>query len=525
LNKHSNTTEQRPWRPATASQTHLREHYFLGMTQSLCPECFQVVQTKIIARQGRVYFHKLCPTHGPREDFVCSDANWFDRMEFNVPGREPVKYGLEPRRGCPYDCGLCSHHEQHTCIAVLEITESCNLTCPMCYASSSPGGKHLTFSECRKAIDRLVEVEGQAEILQLSGGEPTVHPEFKKIFEYACDQPIDVVMVNTNGIRLAHDRQLCEMLAARQRRCHVYLQMDGLHDHVYPTLRGASLLETKLRAIDRLGEYGINTTLVATLQTGVNLDQVGPLVKFAKPRTWITGVSFQPATYVGRCVEPEYLERRITFPDVIHEISRQSTGEFQEADFFPVPCAHPNSHALCYAYRTEGEVIPITRFIDLARNYDLLANGISLTREQARRIIESYLMREACGPGCNCAGDTPGDQLVSLQTKVEPSDDKRTSAQLPTHPSEFAPDVLQRQVESFFSEALNQNLAASDVFRITTTSFMDVYNFDIRQLMKSCVHHLLPSGHLIPFDAYNLLYRNGRVPLPELVLDRDRDAR
>jgi uncharacterized radical SAM superfamily Fe-S cluster-containing enzyme len=507
------------------TNSNLRDHYFLGMTQSLCPTCLAVIQAKIVTRDGRVYFQKHCPQHGPREDFVCSDAGWFDRLDYNVPGREPLKYGIEPRKGCPYDCGLCTQHEQHTCIAVLEITDSCNLSCPMCYASSGPGGKHLTVAECERAIDRLVEMEGQAEVLQLSGGEPTVHPQFARIFEYACDQSIDLVMVNTNGIRIARDRAICELLAAQQKRCHVYLQMDGLNDHVYPTLRGESLLETKLAAIERLGEYGINTTLVTTLQTDVNLDQIGPLVQFAKRRPWITGVSFQPATYVGRCFEPDVLENRITFPDVIREVAEQTEGEFKADDFFPIPCAHPNSHTLCYTYRRNDEVIPITRFVDMQKNFDLLANGISLTREQARAIIESYLQREACGPGCDCSGGGNGTfaggqesngQLGALNGSGLPVVSENGNGQGSGNAGE--PNSIAAMAQAFFAGALVEDLAASDMFRITTTSFMDVYNFDIRQLMKSCVHHLLPSGHLIPFDAYNVLYRPGHIPLPPLTL-------
>ncbi len=488
------------------TQNNLRDHRFLGATQSLCPVCLDVVQAKIVERAGRVYFQKFCPQHGSREDFVCSDEKWWDRMEFNVPGREPLKYGVEPQRGCPYDCGLCTQHEQHTCIAVFEITGSCNLTCPICYASSGPGGKHVGLADCQRAIDRLVEMEGRAEILQLSGGEPTIHPQIVEILDYACRQPIDLVMVNTNGIRLANDRELCEEIAARTKQCQVYLQMDGLDDRVNPPLRGESLLATKLRAIERLGEYGINVTLVTTLQTGVNQDQIGPLVKFALERRWITGLSFQPATYVGRTVEPEDLEQRITFPDVIREVAAQTDGLFQETDFFPIPCAHPNAHSLCYAFRSGGEAIPITRFVDIEKHYDLLANGISLNRENTRSIIESYLLRQACGPGCDCSGDgsvSNGAGILNLTSTRNISDESGS---------------IRRLAESFFSRALVEDLAAADMFRITTTSFMDVYNFDIRQLMKSCVHHLLPSGHLIPFDAYNVLYRPGHLPLPKLSL-------
>ena len=191
----------------------LRDYTFLGMTQSLCPDCLALVPAKIIVRGERVYFRKRCPVHGVREDFVCSDVRWFDRMEYSLPGRAPLEFGVEPERGCPYDCGLCTEHEQHTCVGLVEITSSCNLSCPMCYASSGPGGKHLSLNDCCRAIDRLVEVEGQPEVLQLSGGEPTIHPEFNEILAYAMAQPIDWVQINTNGIRLAHDPELIQTIA------------------------------------------------------------------------------------------------------------------------------------------------------------------------------------------------------------------------------------------------------------------------------------------------------------------------
>jgi uncharacterized radical SAM superfamily Fe-S cluster-containing enzyme len=342
----------------------LRKHTFLGMTQSLCPECLAVVPAKIVVRDdGRVYFRKRCPVHGVREDFVCSDVRQYDRMEFSLPGKVPSQMGVEPNRGCPYDCGLCTEHEQHTCIGLVEITSSCNLECPMCYAHSGPGGTHLTFEECKAAIDRLVEVEGRPEVLQLSGGEPTIHPEFLRILEYACRQPIDIVMINTNGIRFAHDAEFTRRVAEHRSRLEVYFQFDGFNDDVYRKLRGEPLLDIKLRALENVGQHQVRTTLVTTLQSDVNEHEIGVIVRFGLERPWITGVSFQPATYSGRFVLPEQLERRITFPDVVQQIAQQTDGLFRPADFMPLPCAHPNCHTLTYAYRSVHGVVPLPRFI------------------------------------------------------------------------------------------------------------------------------------------------------------------
>ena len=130
-------------------------------------------------------------------------------------------------KGVPTTVVCARKHEQHTCIGVLEITSKCNLNCPMCYAASGPEGRHLTAAQCRAAIDRLVEVEGRPEVLQLSGGEPTIHPEFVELLDYACQQPIDVVMINTNGLRLATDPALVDEISRRRNRVEIYFQFDG----------------------------------------------------------------------------------------------------------------------------------------------------------------------------------------------------------------------------------------------------------------------------------------------------------
>ncbi len=490
----------------------LREHRFLGATQSMCPDCLAVVPAKIVSREGRVYFRKQCRQHGTREDFVCSDDRWFDRMEFSLPGKIPAQFGVEPRLGCPYDCGLCSEHEQHTCIAVLEITSSCNLTCPMCYASSAPGGVPVPLEDCQKAIQRLIACEGRPEVLQLSGGEPTVHPQFAELLSFACQQPIDVVMVNTNGLRINTDSKLRDELARWNRRCEVYFQFDGFDDAIYQSLRGGKgLLDEKLRAIEWLGQLDVRTTLVCTLQADLNVDQLHALVEFGIQRPWITGVSFQPATYVGRHVLPEALERRVTFPDVILGLAEQSGGKWKITDFLPLPCAHPNAHSLSFAYRESGQYLPLPRFIDIASHLDLLANGITFTRASARELIHEFLGRQNCG----CDGGCSSAELVDASNALHPIalDSVSNGAELKRtdHPT-----TDRAMAENFFRRCLDEDLSPVDVFRITTTSFMDAYNFDIRQLMKSCVHHLLPTGHLIPFCAYNLLYRDGHVALPPL---------
>ncbi|MDX1926444.1 MAG: radical SAM protein [Pirellulaceae bacterium] len=489
----------------TSHRVKHRDYTYLGLTQSLCPECRQVVPAKIIVRGKRVYFRKQCPQHGVREDFICSDVARYDRVETSLPAKLPQQTSVEPNRGCPLDCGLCSEHEQHTCIAVLEITDGCNLTCPMCYAGSAPGKRHKSIDDIRKQIDTIVASEGRVEVVQLSGGEPTLHPQLLDAVEYALSQPIDYVMINTNGIRLANDHELVQSLAAHKQRLEIYLQFDALNDSAMQQLRGQSgLLDIKLRALDNLEKAGLNVTLVATLQGGVNDSAAADLVAFAAERKHVTGLSFQPATYSGRCLLPDELEKRITFPDVIDSIANDPRNSFTADDFVPLPCAHPNCHWISLAARDGQRLLPLTQFVDAKANLDLLANGISFTREKTEWLARQLIARLSCGDE-GCCTPSLAEQSNSTNSLPVLADNSPQSA-----------DEDRELVEQFLRDAISQSVGARDILRITITSFLDVYNFDVRRVMKCCTHHVLPSGHVIPFCAYNVLYRDGTVKLPEL---------
>lgn len=473
-----------------------RDYTFLGLTRSLCPECRQVVPAKIIARGQRVYFRKTCPEHGTREDFICSDVTRYDLTQTSLPAKLPQLTFAEPQHGCPYDCGLCSEHEQHTCIGVIEITDNCNLSCPLCYAASGPGQHHKSLADIQAAIDRLVLAEGRAEVVQLSGGEPTLHPQLLSAVAYALQQPIDYVMINTNGIRLAHDVELVQRLAEHRQRLEIYFQLDALDDQQLAQLRGqAGLLEIKLKALERLAAAGLNVTLVSTLQAGVNDNAPSELLEYARRHPEVTGLSFQPATYSGRYVLPATLEQRITFPDVIDNLVADPRNAYRTSDFFPLPCAHPNCHWLSLAVRSGEQLTPLTHTLDAFQHLDLLANGISFTREQTQRLAQQTLARMACGDAGCCV----------------PSSEPPLPASLPV--LNQAPTQL---VNDFLQLARRRAVGARDLLRITITSFLDVYNFDLRRVMKCCTHHVLPSGHIIPFCAYNVLYRDGTARLPEL---------
>jgi uncharacterized radical SAM superfamily Fe-S cluster-containing enzyme len=404
----------------------------------------------------------------------------------------PRAYGTRPDKGCPFDCGLCTEHEQHTCIALVEITSNCNLKCPMCFAESGPGGQHVDFATYKKMVDRYVALEGVADVLQLSGGEPTLHPELVRMVRYAYEQPIAVVMINTNGICLAHDPALLEELAAMRDRLEIYLQFDGFAPTTLAALRGEQLLSVKLAALDALKKHNIRCTLVCTVDHNTNLHEVGQVVLFGLERPEIRGVSFQMATYCGRHLDPHDLEKRVTMPDLVKALVSQTDGLVAESDFYPLPCAHPNCHMMSYIYRGGDAPVPINRIIDVTKHMDLIANSIVYTPARARQLAAAYL--EKAG-GCGCGPNGCG---------VETSFSGDTKGSAPP-------------LDDFVVKALAEKLNGADVFRITLTGFLDVYNFDVRRVMKCCLAHVLPSGHVVPFCAYNTLYRDGHVALAPLV--------
>ncbi len=460
----------------------LRDYTFLGTAQSLCPHCLANVPAKIIVRDQRVYFRKRCPEHGLIEDFVCSDVAWWDRHEYDQPARLPRKFGTRSDRGCPDDCGLCPEHEQHTCVALIEVTSNCNLKCPMCFAESGPGGEHIDFATYSRMVDRYVELEGVADVLQLSGGEPTLHPDIVRMVRYAYEQPIQAVMINTNGIRLARDSRLLDELGKFRDRLEIYLQFDGFSEATHQRLRGEPLAEVKEKALAAIELAGLRCTLVCTVEHNTNLHELGAIVRHGLKRRGVRGVSFQLATYCGRHMEAADLERRATMPDVVRAIVAQTGDLMNEDDFYPLPCAHSNCHALAYLFRTGDRIVPVNRLIDVRPHMDLIANSIVWTPARARGLVQKYL--DSAG-GCGCGSNGCG----------------------PTKSADLDP---------FLVRALAEKLTGEDVFRIVLTNFLDAHTFDTRQVMKCCLAHLLPSGHMVPFCAYNTLYRGGHRELPRL---------
>lgn len=199
-----------------ASPRKVAPYLFFGQTTSLCEVCYGLVPTKIIVDEGIVFFQKRCREHGVQKTMVCDDLDyWTAQKDWLKPGDRPLAPQTRTDHGCPYDCGLCPDHEQHSCLAIIEVNEACNLSCPVCFADSSiKRTEHRPLAEVEHMLDILVASEGEPDLVQFSGGEPTLHPDFFAILDAAKVRPIRHLMINTNGLRIAREAGFAERLAA-----------------------------------------------------------------------------------------------------------------------------------------------------------------------------------------------------------------------------------------------------------------------------------------------------------------------
>ena len=450
-----------------------RDYIFFELTNSICSTCFRKLEAKIIFQNERVYMVKTCPDHGREKVLISTDIAYYQKTrDFNKPGDMPRKFGQKVERGCPYDCGLCSDHEQHSCVSIVELTDRCNLTCPTCYASSSPShGQHRTLTEIETMLDIVVASEGEPDVVQLSGGEPTLHPDFFAVLDLAKARPIRHLMINTNGLRLARDRSFVERLSHYMPGIEIYLQFDSFEAEVLQSLRGEDLREVRRQAIEYLNEFNISTTLVVTLQKGLNDHEIGRIIDYARAQTCVRGVTFQPTQAAGRTEHFNPASDRITLSEVRQSILDQS-DIFLPEDLVPVPC-HPDAIMMGYALKLGGEIVPLTRYFSPE---ELLATSRNTVNFETMPEVHDKLI------GLFSTGNSPqdcADRIADIMCCLP-------------------------QVET-------QGLTYSNLFRVIVMKFYDAHDFDVRGVKKSCVHIVHKDGRIIPFDTMNLFYRDAAV--------------
>ncbi len=341
-----------------------RPWLFYDTTASVCTTCLRQVEAKIVIKGNEVFLDKWCPAHGTERVLIADDADYYRLCrEVYVKAPEmPERFNTAMQHGCPYDCGLCPDHMQHSCLSVVEITEHCNLRCPVCYAESGPERQtHRSLAEVEAMLDAVVANEGEPDVVQLSGGEPTLHPDFFAILDAAKARPIRHLMVNTNGLRLALEPEFVARLATYKPGIEIYLQFDSLRDEVLQHMRGADLAAIHERALASLEAHGISTTLVMTVKRGINDEEIGAVIQHGLQYRCVRGVTLQPVSDAGRNTGFEPQRHRLTVSEVRRRVAEQS-GLFTLDDIVPVPC-NPDTLAMGYALKLGGEAMPLTRHL------------------------------------------------------------------------------------------------------------------------------------------------------------------
>lgn len=439
-------------------------------TRSRCPVCLGKIDAEVFERDGSVYMTKRCAAHGAFETLV---------------SREAPFYYQSTGAGCGASCGCAAGSDSasggvarghdacetvdpfdvlSTCVALIEIVDSCNLTCPTCFAASRFGiDDHvdcLPFAAFVECVGQVLGRKGFIDILQLSGGEPTIHPEFFRVLEWALNrEDIGYVLINTNGVRVARDAAFREELGRVRRerkKFELYMQFDGPQEVGQLELRGADLRAVRVQAIDLAGAAGVPTTLgmVVTEQTRHHL---GEALRFGLERPHCRGLTLQPMFVSGRVAAVETnlpiareMHQPISVGDVVADLVAQSEGHLAFDDFTPLPCGDPNCHTMSYLIRSGDGPTGLSRLINLKSLQGFLANRLAYRLEDLAR--------------CGCESEPLGAVLKEL---------------------EIGPD---------------------QPFRIFIKPFMDAWTFDQDRIDRCCTHVIRRDGKLDSFCRY---YLNG----------------
>ena len=442
--------------------------------QSLCPVCLNLIPARQEENGQEVFQVKECPEHGEFRTLIWSgppDYSSWQRPK--IPARLDF-YGASVDRGCPFDCGLCPEHRQRTCTAILEVTQRCDLGCPVCYADSDAGDRtDPSLGLIQKWYGDVLQAAPGCNI-QLSGGEPTLRNDLPEIVGMGLEIGFGFIQLNTNGLRLARDRKYLEALV-RAGLSSVFFQFDGMIDGVYQQLRGRPLLDQKMKALEVCREVGLGVVLVPTLVSGVNLDQVGPILDLAQEFSpTVRGVHFQPASRFGRFPGKWRERERLTLPALMRAIEEQTQGRFPASSFRPPGC----ENAMC-SFQGNFLLHPGGRVQSLGQEHNPTCcappepaeQGALRSIARTARTWAAPEQKQAKPGSCSCGGSAQPQRLLSLDAFID--------------------------------------LARQRTLSVSAMAFQDVWNLDLDRVRDCCIHVVSPQGKLIPFCLYNLTGADG----------------
>lgn len=455
----------------------------LGMTESACNTCRRLVPAKVVTDEQDVYFEKFCPDHGRSRNLVRRGLeDYLHSLRFVKPAWIPREFAGDSAAGCPDGCGHCDRHEQHLCMPIVEITSRCDLSCPACLVDA--GRKwDISPAEFRRLIDGLLRAEGQVDVLNFSGGEPTVHPQLLELVDEALSRPEIVrVSISTNGLRLLQRPELIEQL--KRRNVVVSLQFDGFDERAYEVLRGRKLLGQKRQILDRLAAADISTSLTVTAAAGVNDDQFSRILDYFFSQPHVVSMTVQPISFVGRGAGLDGEAGRLTIPDVVRLLADAGGDRVDQSDFAPLPCSHPLCFNLAFFLMLEGGgTVSLNQLMDASRMMDSLANRTVFgLDEEEHESLKDMVYELWSGP----AAAAPDSQAV-MKTLRKVLDELSCSCFDPR----AAFTITERRIKSIFIHA-----------------FQDPQTFDLARARRCCNAYPQPDGRLMPACVYNVLKRN-----------------
>lgn len=469
----------------------------LGVTESVCPTCLRRLAAERIAEGDAVYLRKSCPEHGVSKTVIwrglASYAEWGGGPR---TASRPAVCGSAVERGCPYDCGLCPDHRQHTCCVVLDVTARCNLACPVCFASanSTTTTPDPSIGEIERWCRDLLTASGPVGI-HLSGGEPTVRRDLPEIIRRIRALGFTYIQLNTNGVRLSLEAEYAAELKEAGLSC-VFLQFDGVTDVVFKSIRGRELLQSKLAAIRNCGEQELGVVLVPTLIPGVNTGQIGEILRTAIALAPVVrAVHFQPVSYFGRYTAVPRDADRITIPEVIRLIEEQTDGKFNAANFYPASGENPycSFHGKFWLY-PNGRLAPAPR-----------PASVSCCDQPA----EPTLVQLGGIPGHERGNGARRAQRFVTQHWAFPAGNDSNPQQ-----SEIEDDINTASFDAFLAEEKQS-------FCVSGMAFQDAWNLDLERLRDCFLHVLSPEQKLVPLCAYNLTGVQGQTLYRGKYVDHD----
>ena len=440
----------------------------LSKTESVCPECLVRIPAVRVQYGEDVYLEKTCPEHGDFTTIIWRGQPSFTTWVRPKTPSYPQNPLTQVEHGCPFDCGLCPDHRQESCCVLLEVTQRCDLHCPVCFADTdSHPAPDLTMAEIAGWYERWLAVGGPFNV-QLSGGEPCVRNDLPEIIRTGRSYGFSYFQLNTNGLRLAADpAYLAELKTAGL--SNVFLQFDGTNDDIYKQLRGREILAQKMAVIERCGELGIGVVLVPTLLPGVNTDEIGKIIRLGLAHMpAVRGVHFQPISYFGRYPRQPSDEARITIPEVIRAIEKQTGGLISSASF----CPPGGENAACSFHG----------------NFVLMPDGDlkALTRHKTECCC--------CQPVEAAQGSARSREFVA----------EHWSSPAPITDLPANSDLSLGEWDTFLERK------RTHTFCISGMAFQDAWTLDLERLRDCYIHTASPDGRLVPFCAYNLTDRQGR---------------